>query len=60
MNQSLRQTIENKRQKLIDQLIDADVFKIDGKQLFEVSLTKLEHEYKTVQLHAHYHEKASG
>lgn len=60
MNHVSRQTIENKRQRLIDQLIDADVFKIDGKQLFEVSLTKLEYEFKTVQLHTLYKKKVSG
>lgn len=60
MNHVSRQTIENKRQRLIDQLIDADVFKIDGKQLFEVSLTKLEYEFKTVQLHTRYKKKISG
>ncbi|TGA97705.1 Fur-regulated basic protein FbpA [Sporolactobacillus shoreae] len=46
---ALRQTLESKRQELIDQLIDAEVFKKDGKQLFELTLQELESEYRLVR-----------
>ncbi|MCO7176540.1 Fur-regulated basic protein FbpA [Sporolactobacillus kofuensis] len=39
-----------KRQKLIDQLIEANVYKINGKQLFELPLIVLEDEYRAVHL----------
>jgi hypothetical protein len=50
MNTLFHQHVESKRQELINQLIDADVYKINGKQLFELPLSKLEREYRQVRL----------
>jgi hypothetical protein len=50
MTRLFRQPVELKRQELINQLIDADVYKINGKQLFELPLSKLERTYRQVRL----------
>ncbi|WP_100488421.1 Fur-regulated basic protein FbpA [Sporolactobacillus pectinivorans] len=54
MSALLRQVVEIRRQELIDQLIEADVFKKDGKQLFELTLTELENEYRSLRSRSHF------
>lgn len=49
MNRALRKMVENRREQLIEQLIAHRVYKKDGKHLFELSLSELEHEYKQVR-----------
>lgn len=46
---------EKKRQKLIKKLITFDIYKVGNKQLFELSLTELENEYKSLQKTTHPH-----
>lgn len=52
MNQQanlLRQAVESKKQRLIDGLIDQGVTKVpDGRQLYELTLSELQHEYNEV------------
>lgn len=60
MSALLRQAVEHKRQKLIEQLINADVYKKDGKQLFELTLSELENEYRSVQSRTHFQKKSTG
>ncbi|WP_018962105.1 Fur-regulated basic protein FbpA [Sporolactobacillus vineae] len=50
MTMLFHQTVESKREELINQLIDADVYKINGKQLFELPLSKLERTCRQVRL----------
>lgn len=50
MNRSPYPKNESKRQELINHLIDADVYKINGKQLFELPLSQLEHTFRQVRL----------
>ncbi|BBN99808.1 Fur-regulated basic protein FbpA [Sporolactobacillus terrae] len=52
MNSALRKTVENRREQLIERLIAHHVYKKNGKHLFELSLSELEHEYKQVQKRA--------
>ncbi|MBY0223223.1 Fur-regulated basic protein FbpA [Sporosarcina aquimarina] len=40
--------VETKRDELIDELVSNGVFKIDGKQLYELSLRSLMQEYEAV------------
>jgi hypothetical protein len=49
MGSVLNESIENSRERLIEQLIAHNVYKIKGKHLFELPLSDLEHEYKQVQ-----------
>lgn len=53
MSALLRQAVEYRRQELIDRLIGANVFKKNGKQLFELTLSELEKEYRSVKLKKH-------
>lgn len=46
MNSAMRKTVENRREQLIEQLIAHRVYKKDGRHLFELTLSELEHEYK--------------
>jgi hypothetical protein len=45
----LRKAVENKRKKLIEKLIALNVYKKEDKNLFELSLTELENEYRRFQ-----------
>ncbi|MEH7388329.1 Fur-regulated basic protein FbpA [Bacillus sp. JJ1521] len=51
----LRDDVENRRNELIRKLIAINHFKKDGKQLFELSLSELEHEYFKIQSKSHPH-----
>ncbi|GGL65284.1 Fur-regulated basic protein FbpA [Sporolactobacillus putidus] len=55
MNSVLRRTVEFRRQQLIDRLIALEVYKINGKHLFELTLTELEDKYQAVRSHSHSH-----
>ncbi|NMD71770.1 Fur-regulated basic protein FbpA [Bacillus sp. DNRA2] len=46
---------EKKRQKLINKLVFFNVYKEDDKQLYELSLLKLESEYNKFKLQYHPH-----
>jgi hypothetical protein len=46
MGNILRKAVEDRRQRLIDRLLAFSVYKIADKQLFELALTELEHEYR--------------
>lgn len=49
MSSALRKMVEDRREQLIEQLIAHRVYKKDGRHLFELSMSELEHEYKQVQ-----------
>ncbi len=51
----MRNSIEKRRQKLINKLVMFNIYKIEGKQLYEVSLSTLQSEYKKIQKHYHPH-----
>ncbi|MET1249007.1 Fur-regulated basic protein FbpA [Sporolactobacillus sp. STCC-11] len=44
-----KKSIENRQERLIEQLIAHEVYKINGKHLFQLPLSELEHEYKHVR-----------
>ncbi|MFZ7944872.1 Fur-regulated basic protein FbpA [Neobacillus sp. 19] len=47
--------VEKKRQKLINKLIFLNVYKKEDKMLYELPLSRLEHEYKRYKLQNHPH-----
>ncbi len=49
MDHSLREAVENRRNKLINKLIAFKVYKKGDKHLFELTLSELETEYKRFQ-----------
>lgn len=51
----MRNSIENRRQKLIDKLIKYNLFNKQDKNLLELSLSELEFEYKRFQSQYHPH-----
>ncbi|SEM72484.1 Fur-regulated basic protein A [Mesobacillus persicus] len=51
----MRKNTEKRRQKLINLLILFNVYKKDDKQLHEMTLTKLEYEYRRNKLQNHPH-----
>jgi hypothetical protein len=55
MGKILRQAVENRRNELINKLIAFGIYKKQEKQLFELSLSELECEYKQFieDLHPH-------
>lgn len=55
MGNILRKAVEDRRKKLIDRLIAFNIYKKDNRHLFELSLTELEHEYRTLQSVCHPH-----
>lgn len=55
MGNVLRKAVENRRKKLIDKLIAFKIYKKDDKHLFELSLSELENEYRTLQSYCHPH-----
>jgi hypothetical protein len=55
MDNILRDAVEKRRQKLIRKLMNFDVYKVNQKHLFELTLTELEKEYKILQRTTHPH-----
>ncbi|KHD84728.1 Fur-regulated basic protein FbpA [Heyndrickxia ginsengihumi] len=51
----LHQAVENRRNELINKLIAFDIYKKEGKHLFELTLSELEAEYKALQSNFHPH-----
>jgi len=51
----LRKAVEDRRKKLIDKLIAFKIYKKGDKHLFELSLTELENEYRSLRSHCHPH-----
>jgi Fur-regulated basic protein A len=51
----LRKAVEDRRKKLIEKLIAFKAYKKEDKQLWELSLTELENEYRRFQSHSHPH-----
>lgn len=55
MGDLLRKAVDDRRKILIEKLITFRVYKKDDKQLFELSLTELENEYKAFRSYCHPH-----
>jgi hypothetical protein len=55
MGEILRNSVENKRKKLIKKLLSYNVYKKEDKHLFELSLTDLESEYRKFKSQSHPH-----
>ncbi|WP_462411659.1 Fur-regulated basic protein FbpA [Neobacillus sp. Marseille-QA0830] len=55
MGNILRKAVEERRQKLIDQLIALNVYKKADRQLYELSLSELENEYRELKRTCHPH-----
>src|SRR6478609_2443672 len=51
----MRNTVKQRREKLINKLIAFDIFKKEDKQLFELTLSELEYMYKRVKSYDHPH-----
>lgn len=51
----MRNSVEKRRQKLIDKLIAFHIYKEDDQQLYKLSLSKLEYEYRKFQTQFHPH-----
>ncbi|WP_071394200.1 Fur-regulated basic protein FbpA [Bacillus tuaregi] len=51
----MRNSVEQRREKLINKLFGVNVFKIEGKQLYELPLSILEREYRKYQAEYHPH-----
>ncbi|GGE35831.1 hypothetical protein GCM10011391_13250 [Pullulanibacillus camelliae] len=51
----LQESMESKKEELVNKLISFNVFKIKQKQLFELSLEQLEHAYDKIVGAAHPH-----
>lgn len=51
----MRNTVEQRRQKLINKLIAFGIFKKGNKQLFELSLSELQYMYRKVKSQYHPH-----
>ena len=51
----MRNNIEKRRQKLINKLIFLNVYNKEDQQLYEMSLSKLEYEYRRFKLQSHPH-----
>lgn len=49
MKNLLRSAVQLKKQKLIDKLIKAGIYKKNNKHLYELTLTDLEKEYKYIE-----------
>ena len=56
MGNILRKAVEDKRKGLIERLIAFNIYKKEDKQLFELTLTELEHEYRRFQARCHPHD----
>lgn len=51
----VRNTVKQRREKLINKLIAFDIFKKEDKQLFELTLSELEYMYQSVKSYDHPH-----
>lgn len=51
----MRNNVEKRRQKLINKLIFLNVYNKEDQQLYEMSLSKLEYEYRRFKLQSHPH-----
>ncbi|WP_175989213.1 Fur-regulated basic protein FbpA [Bacillus sp. Marseille-Q1617] len=60
MGKIIRHTLERRREELINKLITYNIFKKNGKQLFELTLQELEKEYQEAKSHCHPHSSASS
>lgn len=55
MGDILRNSVEERRQDIIDKLIVLDVYKKDDKHLFELTLMELDKAYKELEKNSHPH-----
>ncbi|GGH83899.1 hypothetical protein JOD43_000789 [Pullulanibacillus pueri] len=55
MSHLLREAVEKRREELINKLITFDVYKVQHKHLFELSLSQLEKEYDHLLNASHPH-----
>ena len=55
MGNILRKAVEIRRNELINKLITFNLYKKEGRHLFELSLAELEIEYKKALAHTHPH-----
>jgi hypothetical protein len=60
MGKIIRETIERRREELINKLITYNIFKKNDKQLFELTLQELENEYKDAISQCHPHSCTSS
>ena len=56
----MKPIVEKKKQKIINKLIFFNVFNKEDKQLYELSLSKLENEYKKFKSENHPHGEFSS
>ncbi|CAM4320064.1 Fur-regulated basic protein FbpA [Bacillus manliponensis] len=49
MGNRLRFAVEERKKQLIDKLIRAGIYKVPGKQLYELSLSELERELENIK-----------
>ncbi|AZU62702.1 Fur-regulated basic protein FbpA [Neobacillus mesonae] len=56
----MRNSVEKKKQKLINKLVFFNVYDKEDKQLYEMSLSKLEYEYRRFKLQSHPHGEFSS
>ncbi|GHH99187.1 Fur-regulated basic protein FbpA [Neobacillus kokaensis] len=56
----MRNNAEKKKQKLINKLVFFNVYDKEDKQLYEMSLSKLEYEYRRFKLQHHPHGEFSS
>lgn len=49
MGNGLRFVVEERKKQLIDKLIRAGIYKVPGKQLYELSLAELERELENIK-----------
>ena len=55
MGNILRKAVEYRRKKIIDKLIAFNIYKKEDKDLFKLSLTELENEFRRFQTQSHPH-----
>ncbi|MED4205882.1 Fur-regulated basic protein FbpA [Neobacillus mesonae] len=56
----MRNSVEKRKQKLINKLVFFNVYDKEDKQLNEMSLSKLEYEYRRFKLQSHPHGEFSS
>jgi hypothetical protein len=52
----LRRAVEDKRNKIIEKLIRLNVYKKEDQNLYDLTLSELEREYKRFQANSHPHD----
>lgn len=55
MGEIFRKAVEDRRKKLINQLITFNIYQKEEKQLFDLTLTELENEYRNLKSKSHPH-----